>query len=280
MSTGLSRILSRVSRAFRPPPPPVGTARMAISPEWMESFRPDDQFLVSYPRSGNTWLRHLLRELISLRRPDLPPPENLLEVLPTVHHMLPIAQRHEEFSLNTRLIKSHNIADLGDARMVYLFREPADALVSYYHQHVLRASRGKRPPPAKPLDEYCAGLIPDWCEHVGIAIRQREKSADRVHFAAYETLQTDTAGTFRAIVNFLGLAATEEQLAGAVERCSFAQLQTREKERKGGAQENLFFRKGRVGGGAEELQASTTQAIEAAARPLYLRSCELAAPLR
>ena len=78
-------------------------------------------------------------------------------------------------------------------------------------------------------------------------------------------------------MDFPGLAGTDTQIAGAIERCHFALLQTRAQEQRGFAPVNPFFRKGRIGGGAEELQPETRAAIQRVGEPLYRAACALAA---
>src|SRR5580765_660366 len=91
----------------RQPPPAVDVAGMEVAPERLAALQPDDQFLVSYPRSGNTWMRHLLRDVILLARPDLPPPEALWMLIPDLHvHAMDHSAR-ALFGMPTRIFKSH-----------------------------------------------------------------------------------------------------------------------------------------------------------------------------
>jgi hypothetical protein len=251
-------------------------AHMVIDESWQGAFRAEDQFVVSFPRSGNTWLLHLLRELITMRRPEHAAPENMLSLLPAVHKPAAAAPLHEAFGLPGRIFKSHNIAGLLGRRMVYLLREPADALVSYYHFAQRRVALGDAAALPCTPDEFCRKLLPEWCEHLELALSQRHQFPAFTHFTTYESLQREPAGTLGRIVDFLGIASTPAQIAAAIERCSFTRLKSRERALDTAAPEKPFFRKGRVGAGAEELQAGPLQEIQQRAGPLYARACEIA----
>lgn len=268
----LSRILSGRKS-------PGGVAAMAIPAERWESLRPSDQFVVSYPRSGNTWLRYLLREVIVLQHPELPAPADLEALLPTVHVAAPDDPAQEAFGLRTRLLKSHNIADLSGRRMVYIFREPADALVSFYHHRRRKLAR-KGVELEETLDGFCQRRVPVWCEHVRLGLEQHGAFPGDTLLLAYEDLHARTQAALRGVVDFLGLPASDAQLAEAIERNRFERLRSKEEQKAAppasSAPGEFFFRKGRVGGGGEELCAESVRLLERAARPLYRRAAEAA----
>ena len=259
----LSKILGRQ------PSPAVDVAGMEVAPERLAALRPDDQFLVSYPRSGNTWVRHLLREVIVLGRPDLPPPEKLWMLIPDlhVHEMEHPARRI--FGMPTRIFKSHNLRDLRGRRIVYIFREPADALTSYFHFHL----REKIEPElvAEGPDAFCRAMLPGWCEHVQMALDEYAAVPSRMLLVSYEMLLRDGARALGAIAHFFGLKADEAGLAAAIERNKFENLRAKEAQNPQDSEE-FFFRKGRTGTGREELTVETQQAIAAKAQTIYDRA--------
>ena len=259
----LSKILGRRSR------PAVDVAGMDVAPERLAALRPNDQFLVSYPRSGNTWVRHLLREVILLGRPALPPPEKLWMLIPDLHvHEMEHPAR-TVFGMPTRIFKSHNLRDLRGRRIVYIFREPADALTSYFHFHV----REKMEPEwvAQGPDAFCQAMLPGWCEHVRIALDEFVTAPSRMLLVSYEMLLDDGPRALGAITRFLGLMADETMIAAAIERKKFENLRAEEAENPQNPEE-FFFRKGRAGAGREELTTETQRAIAAVAKPFYDRA--------
>ena len=263
----LSKILGRG------PHPAADVAGMVVAPERLAALRPDDQFLVSYPRSGNRWVRHLLREVIALGRPNLPLPERPGMLIPDLHvHEMDHPARMD-FGMPTRIFKSHNLRDLRGRRIVYIFREPADALVSYFHFHV----REKIEPElvAQGPDDFCRAMLPGWCEHVRMAFEEYAVTPSRVLLVSYEMLLRDGIRALGAITHFFGLMADEAVLATAVERNRFENLRAKE-EQNPRHPEEFLCRKGRIGTGREELTVQTLQAIAAKARPIYDRAQTLA----
>ena len=252
-----ARVLPAANRA--------SIAAMSIAPEILADLRESDRFIVSFPRSGNTWLRHLLQEVIIASRPDCPRPESLEALQATVHRGTLERPAAASFGMPWRLLKSHNIRDLRGHQMVYLFREPADAIVSYYH---LRIRKGHAPASLS-LGQFCGEMLGEWCEHVRLGLQQAATFPERTLFVAYEQMKSAPADTLKRVVDFVGWDAGAEQIIAAVEACSFDRLRAREVRRKPQIAEKEFFRKGRVGGGAEELGPDLLAHIGNAAGPLY-----------
>jgi len=238
---------------------------MPISPAVLADLRDSDRFLVSFPRSGNTWLRHLLQELIILRRPDQPRPPDLESLQPSIHRGAIERPATAAFNLPWRLLKSHNIRDLRGRRMIYLFRRPADALVSLFH---LR-TRKRDLPAHTSLEEFCREALPDWCEHMRLGLEHFAAFPGRTHLIAYEQLKADAPATLWRVARFVGLETSDGVIAAAVEACEFEHLRAREQGRKPLIAAKGFFRKGTVGGGAEELDPELLEEIERVAGGLY-----------
>src|SRR5829696_6536763 len=101
----LRRFFSRTERAD------PNVLAMPIPPDRFAALCPEDQFIVSYPRSGNTWMRHLVRDVIVLARPEKQPPESIWMLIPDVHiashEMQHPAQK--EFGIPRRILKSHHL---------------------------------------------------------------------------------------------------------------------------------------------------------------------------
>jgi Sulfotransferase domain len=89
---------------------------------------PDDIFLVSYPRSGNTWVRFLLGNLLN---PDEQVTFNNLER--KVPNIYGASKRTFKRMPRPRLIKSHECFDPRYRRVIYIVRDPRDVAVSAYH---------------------------------------------------------------------------------------------------------------------------------------------------
>lgn len=266
----LQRFFSRTEQAD------PNVLAMAIPPDRLAALRPDDQFIVSYPRSGNTWMRHLVRDVIVLSHPEIPEPESVWMLIPDVHipahEMEHPAQK--EFGIQRRILKSHHLEGLGAYRLLYIFREPADTLVSYYHFH--RLQDAMRHQVEEGLAAFCEHMVGGWCAHVERALEYQQRSPDNVIFVSYESLALHGEETLARAVNFLGIPATPAVIAHALERNAFARLREKEEKARAGATE-YFFRKGQVGSARDELPGEVLERIEQQARPVYERAQRAAA---
>jgi hypothetical protein len=253
-------------------------AEMPIPLDRLAALRPDDQFIVSYPRSGNTWMRHLVRDVIVLSRPEEAEPESVWMLVPDLHipghEMEHPAQRR--FGMHRRILKSHNLALLGEYRLLYLFRAPADALVSYYHFH--RLEEALRPLVEGGIEPFCELMIEGWCEHVELALSRRERAPGEILLLSYEDLTADGPATLGLAAQFLGLSADPQIHAAALERNAFARLREKEEMKRTG--DEFFFRRGKVGAAREELPPAMLEKIEKRAGPVYQRARERSAASR
>src|SRR5450755_2504536 len=89
---------------------------------------PDDVFLVSYPRSGNTWTRFLIANLLY---PDQRVTfANIERLIPDAEAL---SSRYKKGIPSPRVIKSHQYFDHRYGKVLYIARDPRDMLLSYYH---------------------------------------------------------------------------------------------------------------------------------------------------
>lgn len=250
-----------------------------------------DAVVVSYRKSGRTWLRamlsHLYHERYGLPADLLLDGENLSERDPRAPCVL---FTHDDAAepWNGRL-GGGPVRALGGKRVVFLARDPRDVAVSSYHHLRLRASPDERaleglaptgePPP---LHEYVApadgrgGKARDVVRH----LNRWAEILPRLPLAllvTYEEMRADPEGALRRVAAFVDGSADAGDVRGAVAFASFESL--REKERAGffesfrlrpadAADPDSFkVRRGRVGGYRDELtpeQADRLDAVVAA----------------
>src|SRR5438552_10132696 len=79
---------------------------------------PDDTFIVSYPKSGNTWTRFLVANLVHPQEPM---------TLVMADRMIPLvdghSRKHFKRMSRPRIIKSHYPFDPNYKRVVYVVRD-------------------------------------------------------------------------------------------------------------------------------------------------------------
>jgi len=218
---------------------------------------PADVFLVSYPRSGNTWLRFLLANAL---RPE--PPATFAtfgEVVPDIYDEpdRALLRRPEP-----RVLKSHEPFDPRYRRVLYVVRHPADVAVSYYHYLI----KMRVIPPGHDVDRFVASFVSGglddfgrWGDHVTGWLDAREGESDFV-LVRYEDVLDDPAEALAAAVELIGADVDDVTMAAAVERSRADELRRLERETatalptfRGSRLEDPFIREARAGTAAEEL---------------------------
>ena len=233
---------------------------------------PDDIFLVSFPKSGNTWTRFLLA---NLRFPDQPATwANIDRLIPD-----PTGTTKRDFVRmpRPRIIKSHECFDPRYPRVVYIVRDPRDVVVSQYHYHRKIRKIEDDSPIEKFVTRFLAGeTCPhgSWGQNIGTWLFTSEGNP-RFLLLRYEDLVKDTARELAKVVAFLHLSASPEQIAQAVERSSadnmrkLEQAQTDQQGLTRGSRKDLsFVRAAGSGGWRSELPVPLVARIEAAWGPL------------
>lgn len=240
-------------------------------------------WLASYPKSGNTWMRVFLHNL--LRNPTEPAGINslnqfclgednaafynkldprplstltsaeIMALRPKVHELLTQASPDSVF------VKTHNLLGEAEGRplvnmentagTIYLVRNPLDVAISYAHhfgvgidQAIEQLNYAGAGTPT--TDVGARQYYGTWSMHVA---SWTQVSFPARHVVRYEDMIESPVETFAGVARFLGLEPPPDRLQRAVSHSSFEQLQSQEDE-KGfveRSQHSRFFRSGRVG---------------------------------
>jgi hypothetical protein len=218
-----------------------------------------DVFICSYPKSGNTWVRFLLANLL---RPDLEISfRNLDEIVPDLHRRR-IASKIDALP-SPRFIKHHFRQFGGWSAYVYIVRDGRDAMVSYYHyeQQAGRFSGS--------FSEFLAAKhkFGAWHEHVSAALARSRERPDSFLVLRYENLQLDPVGCTRSLAKFCGIGVDSTVIDRAVARSEVDTLRRLERDHGPETPRSTgsFFRSGRRGEweewfGPKELELFHSQA--------------------
>jgi hypothetical protein len=233
---------------------------------------PDDIFLVSFPKSGNTWTRFLLA---NLRFPEEPATwANIDQLIPD-----PTGTAKREFDRmpRPRIIKSHECFDPRYPRVIYIVRDPRDVVVSQYHYHRKIRKIEDDSPIEKFVTRFLAGeTCPhgSWGQNIATWLYTSEGDP-RFLLLRYEDLVADTARELAKVVEFLHLSAGPKEIAQAVERSSADRMRELEKAQKdknglfkGSRTDMSFVRTAGSGGWRKGLPAPMVSKLEAAWGPL------------
>jgi len=233
---------------------------------------PDDIFLVSFPKSGNTWTRFLLA---NLRFPD--ERANFANINRLIPDPSGTNKRDFDRMPRPRIIKSHECFDPRYPRVIYIVRDPRDVVVSQYHYHRKIRKIEDHSPIEKFVARFLAGeTCPhgSWGQNIGTWLYTSEGNP-RFLLLRYEDLVANTPRELAKVVAFLHFTAGPEQIAQAVERSSADHMRKLEETQtdknalmKGSRKDLSFVRAAGSGGWRKELPAPLVEKIEAAWGPL------------
>lgn len=233
---------------------------------------PDDTFLVSYPKSGNTWVRFLLANLIY---------PNETVGFANINRLLPApgvsSRRFLKKLPRPRILKSHEPFDQRFRKVIYLVRDPRDVAVSEYHFDLKKRYIAADMTLERFVQPFLAGETSSygsWWEHVASWVAPRYGNPAFL-LVRYEDLLGDPIGETAKIAEFLGIQADEARLKAAVERSSADKMRKLEKQdadkwtgTKNTRQEIPFVRAAKSGGWKESLPRHSVEQIEVAWFPL------------
>ena len=214
--------------------------RKAEDARWKHGLWPArsvERFVVSFPKSGRTWLRvmmavaeagargeareRVVQEWLGSEAPRL----NGAPVLFTHGLSVPADEPAAAMPLF--------FAYIGDRRRLFLVRDPRDTVVSYYFQLTSRARR-RTLPESTSLGSFLRHA--DWGIERILRFNRACSGSLRddpgpVMLLAYEDLHRDAMGSLRSVLDFLEAApVSDDVLRSAVEYGRFENMQMLEHE--------------------------------------------------
>lgn len=226
---------------------------------------PDDTFLVSYPRSGNTWTRFLISHLLSPGKEF--DSASLANEIPNIYSFGDRALKRVE---RPRVLKSHESYDPRYLRVIYLVRDPRDVVVSYFHYRRRMGELNDEASLFEFAERFMKGQVGNfgsWSDHVTGWLSVPSGNA-KILMVKYEDLIEDTIRELRRISEFLALERTDTEFRSAVELSQFERLRRLEAESSGKFPvkrkvhaEVPFFRKGRRDGWKKEISPDLADQI-------------------
>jgi peroxiredoxin len=221
-------------------------------------FRADDIFIVTYPRSGTTWMQMILYQLTTEGKMDFP---HITTVSPWFERSLKDGKAYDALP-SPRVFKSHlsyRKIPKRPCKYIYVARDGKDVAVSYHHfQKTHMGYKGT-------FDEFFERFLKG-ADHYGSWFRHvrgwwEHRHDPNVLFLYYEELAEDLPSCLRRISDFCGLEIAPERWNDILERCSFAFMKQHERQfdpmtamlYEQGFQPNSHLRKGQTGSGSEQL---------------------------
>lgn len=180
--------------------------------------RQDDTFIVSYPRSGNTWLRFLIANLkFSGAEIDY---SNIETFIPDIYVTSELRLRA---MVGPRILKSHEAFDPRYRRVIYAVRDPRDVIVSQFT--TLRRLRSDLIEESfeRFVERQLAGEFDawfgSWSANVNSWVHQSRADVDMLT-VRYEDLRQNTIETAEKIAAFLDVPCSTVAVHQAVDNSS------------------------------------------------------------
>jgi len=190
----------------------------------------DDVWIVSYPRSGNTWTRFLIANLVA--RGETVDWTNIERLVPDIYlNRDPVLRQVPR----PRYLKSHEAYRPDYRRVVLIVRDPRDVAVSYFH--FLRKSNSL--PTDLPIEQFLPRFVEgqtdsygSWGENVGSWLGARQNTPNFT-IVRYEDLLTDAETQLRRVADALSLSASPELIRTAIENSQADRLRKLEDSQRG-----------------------------------------------
>lgn len=223
-------------------------------------LRPSDVFICSYPKSGTTWMQHivlslLLRHKANMKEDPIPDYNHVSDYAPFFEidaHWeqqgpeLASSVRENHARLGTRVFNTHLRFDMlpkcggGGGRFIYLIRSPLDTCVSFYHHLVHQVEGGYEGTFAEFFQDWIRGNIAfgSWIHHIlsyasAFANGEKEQSSTsqvtlgdgrKIFLVSYEEMIADLPGVVFHLKEFLELNVTPEQREEMLPSFSFQSM--------------------------------------------------------
>ncbi len=229
-----------------------------------------DRMIVSYPRSGSTWIRTILGNVLVPWARSSPDVFNAL--IPGVTIRGAIAARGLS---RPRAISSHCDFRPGLPRVLYALRDGRDVLVSLYHYRITRWRREHEVSFERFFDEHLAGEHgTPWHVSVGGWLERGRTMGHELHVVRYEDLVATPISGIAEACAFLSVPHTRESLERAISEASLENMRRIEADRLGARPptNRSFYRRGSIGQWTEWLAPDLERRFERAAGDVLVRA--------
>ena len=198
-----------------------------------------DAVIVSFGKSGRTWLRVMISRFYQVKH-------GLSE-----RHLIGFDNLHKKNRAIPKLFFTHDNyikdytgntdskADFYNKKVVLLIRNPLDVAVSQFFQWKYRMRPGKKalndyPDHGADISIYDFIMHPSGLAKIIDYLNLWASEAEKVGqllIVRYEDLRSDTEGSLKRVVEFIGTPGTEEEIRKAVEFASIDNMRKMEQKR-------------------------------------------------
>ena len=259
MRTVRSLLLSPIKKLVKGYLPATPITPAGFTP--IRESRPEDVFIVGYPKSGNTWFQNLVSGVVYGADPELTPDSVIQELVPDVH----AKQYYKRFATPT-FFKSHDLPGPEHQRVVYLLRDGRDALVSFLHYIKVCLHPNLEFLEFVQNVQKWSGQGP-WHEHVETWLANPYRA--EMMTIRYEDLLEDTPRELRRFCEFVGIRPVPGHLEVVAAKATFSKMRQKEINQEGWAngshatwpKDQFFIRRGQRGSYKDEMPRDVLEAF-------------------
>ena len=183
--------------------------------------RRGDCWLVSYPRSGNTWLRFIVANLIY---------QNREITFKTIDDLIPDIYARNSWRIERqklpRVFKSHEPYNKLYEYVVYMVRNPFAVCNSYFRYFLKTGSFENENDFGIYFNKFLKGELDDygsWKENVASWIYPC-KNNENFLLLQYDLMRENPIGEVGKLANFLGIESSRKRLEAVIQLCSMDRL--------------------------------------------------------
>lgn len=172
----------------------------------------DADHIIAYPRSGSTWLRTMIVNVLEPSAQSNPDIFNKLIPGVTLSR-LPLVWRRPR----PNLLMSHAMYFGGRKKTVYVIRDGRDSVLSLFRYTTTRM--GTEVSFSKWLDYYLRGYFgPRWDQHVRSWLTYgKARIGEDFLLVRYEDMRSDTSSVLERVCGHLGIATRDDRIENAVD---------------------------------------------------------------
>ena len=182
----------------------------------------DDVFLVSYPKSGNTWVRFIIGNLLYKDFNFA----NMESLIPDIYV---VSNQELKKVHRPRILKSHEYFDPRYKKIILIVRDPRSVAVSYYYHLMKKKKITNETKFSDFLQDFVKGNLDsfgNWKQNVESWYCTLNDS--NMLLVKYEDLKKDVRHELKRIISFLNLKVREEDISRAIKKSTFESMRSDE----------------------------------------------------
>ncbi|XP_070846678.1 sulfotransferase 2B1-like [Chaetodon trifascialis] len=240
------------------------------------SFRSDDILIVTFPKSGTTWMQEIVPLIVSGGDPSS------VETIPNWDRV-PWLEEHRACILNLeqrpspRMFSTHFHYNMmppsffeAKPKVIYVMRNPKDVFTSSFHYYGMASYMVNPGPQSEFLHKFLEGkvMFGSWFDHVKSWLNAEDK--ERIMYISYEEMIMDLKDSVARMAQFLDKSLDAEVIEKIAECCLFKNMKQNKMSNFSTVPREImdqtkseFLRKGIVGDWKNQLTVAEAEYFDA-----------------